>query len=76
MAVVSIHAPVKGATYAGSGLRPQRSVSIHAPVKGATHIEALNMIHVMVSIHAPVKGATLFIAGGLFIYKRFQSTLP
>ena len=33
---VSIHAPVKGATYMPDELEPKHPVSIHAPVKGAT----------------------------------------
>ena len=33
---ISIHAPVKGATYLGAGYQAGRWISIHAPVKGAT----------------------------------------
>ena len=33
---ISIHAPVKGATYGGAFLEDCREISIHAPVKGAT----------------------------------------
>ena len=34
--VISIHAPVKGATFAGLFVLQQDYISIHAPVKGAT----------------------------------------
>ena len=34
--IVSIHAPVRGATLGRLSERPQGSVSIHAPVRGAT----------------------------------------
>ena len=33
---ISIHAPVKGATWPGHQLRLWHGISIHAPVKGAT----------------------------------------
>ena len=33
---VSIHAPVKGATFTSDSLEQEQVVSIHAPVKGAT----------------------------------------
>ena len=36
--VVSIHAPVKGATYAYHETKKELDVSIHAPVKGATGV--------------------------------------
>ena len=36
LVVISIHAPVKGATSAGHPGRDGRYISIHAPVKGAT----------------------------------------
>ena len=34
--VISIHAPVKGATRLGRPRRQEARISIHAPVKGAT----------------------------------------
>ena len=57
-AVISIHAPAKGATDAAELERLHRDISIHAPAKGATH-NLLNIIvgHI-ISIHAPAKGAT------------------
>ncbi len=56
--VVSIHAPVKGATLLALPLLVGRRVSIHAPVKGATRSEMSENAYARVSIHAPVKGAT------------------
>ena len=38
---VSIHAPMKGATYFCGCRRISFSVSIHAPMKGATHLLSL-----------------------------------
>ena len=77
--VISIHAPVKGATN-DALIRafydfPALNISIHAPVKGATERHLLVAPPVEISIHAPVKGATLcnhFIKACL----GFQSTLP
>ena len=57
--IVSIHAPVRGATPIDPALKAQkRIVSIHAPVRGATRplIQSDKRCHV--SIHAPVRGAT------------------
>ena len=58
--IISIHAPVKGATV---WIYQQPFfdilISIHAPVKGAT-FRILDFLDVnnLISIHAPVKGAT------------------
>ncbi len=56
--VVSIHAPVRGATRAWWKLRFGKNVSIHAPVRGATVDSQLAGSVSGVSIHAPVRGAT------------------
>ncbi len=56
--MVSIHAPVKGATDCDHDQPWSKPVSIHAPVKGATRESKVNMVNGVVSIHAPVKGAT------------------
>ena len=56
--VISIHAPVKGATYRPCGYRGKVGISIHAPVKGATSAVAVDAVKANISIHAPVKGAT------------------
>jgi len=57
--VVSIHAPVRGATQC-LPLPPRSArVSIHAPVRGATDQAEDRGAHVVVSIHAPVRGATV-----------------
>ena len=57
--VISIHAPVKGATCtAVVMLHARNAISIHAPVKGATRLPASGAVWSTISIHAPVKGAT------------------
>ena len=58
--IISIHAPVKGATlHLGDLPRLPRQISIHAPVKGATRNLPDDAEHIpLISIHAPVKGAT------------------
>ena len=56
--IVSIHAPVKGATQGPARARGDSTVSIHAPVKGATIGSIDKTTQRIVSIHAPVKGAT------------------
>ena len=63
-AVISIHAPVKGATHDGPVERTVTDISIHAPVKGATCNSTYTVqLPGIISIHAPVKGATT----GLFL---------
>jgi len=57
--VVSIHAPVKGATLLETAMPKEAKVSIHAPVKGATVDDPTPGAYTLVSIHAPVKGATI-----------------
>ena len=56
--LVSIHAPVEGATGRSARLGQSRQVSIHAPVEGATKPAGELGYYVVVSIHAPVEGAT------------------
>ena len=57
--MISIHAPVKGATMLQKMKSVLLSISIHAPVKGATvKIYGQHISHKLISIHAPVKGAT------------------
>ena len=57
--VISIHAPVKGATVKRAVRLVAVQISIHAPVKGATGgMNNMTMTHYDISIHAPVKGAT------------------
>ena len=55
---VSIHAPVRGATYDWNMQYSERDVSIHAPVRGATTKHTNKKPSQHVSIHAPVRGAT------------------
>ena len=55
---ISIHAPVKGATYQFHAYGLLSHISIHAPVKGATRVDVGFLHELAISIHAPVKGAT------------------
>ena len=57
---ISIHAPVKGATFKALGAYHAGDlISIHAPVKGATkQPDEIIIVKHIISIHAPVKGAT------------------
>lgn len=56
--LISIHAPVKGAT-SNSDLRiDHAAISIHASVKGATARYGYGNAHRPFSIHAPAKEAT------------------
>ena len=73
--LVSIHAPVKGATQGNTPRPASGLVSIHAPVKGATRSNDDTCHYTDVSIHAPVKGATVerFSFGLKWM---FQFTLP
>ena len=57
--LVSIHAPVWGATHSNRPKCLFANVSIHAPVWGATNAQADVTAAVTVSIHAPVWGATM-----------------
>ena len=56
--LVSIHAPVWGATEIGLLATATDAVSIHAPVWGATVTHGSDKFSLKVSIHAPVWGAT------------------
>ncbi len=58
IAVVSIHAPTRGATCPACCTAQAINVSIHAPTRGATFTtDAFSQV-VSVSIHAPTRGAT------------------
>ena len=57
--IISIHAPVKGATSRQDRGVELIQISIHAPVKGATVVRAADEEEALISIHTPVKGATL-----------------
>ena len=56
--IVSIHAPVRGATSHIFYVSNYHLVSIHAPVRGATDTYQGLGEYLRVSIHAPVRGAT------------------
>ena len=62
---VSIHAPLKGATWSMQISSPLVWVSIHAPLKGATIISISVGGIFSVSIHAPLKGATAEAIGSI-----------
>ena len=59
--LVSIHAPVRGATFILSWTILLPGVSIHAPVRGATAATLDSLMGLSVSIHAPVRGATAYL---------------
>lgn len=58
LCLVSIHAPVVGATCACRAQACESKVSIRAPVMGTTKWSVLCHSRPRVSIHAPVMGAT------------------
>ena len=74
--LVSIHAPLKGATRIGMNLWADYMVSIHAPLKGATFMHWFNCNHLSVSIHAPLKGATFSDYSGVEPKSGFNSRTP
>ncbi len=55
---VSIHAPLRGATWVMFLLSSVEAVSIHATLRGATIIPKSDDELTAVSIHAPLRGAT------------------
>ena len=73
--LISIHAPVKGATLATQIMNLLPQISIHAPVKGATGPGPVLCVDRVISIHAPVKGATWRHTRARHAYL-FQSTHP
>ncbi len=74
-ALVSIHAPARGATNTPPRLHLDPNVSIHAPARGATASDIADERQSRVSIHAPARGATLRIVGKRR-HDLFQSTRP
>ena len=75
--LISIHAPVKGATFHPHQNFDFSDISIHAPVKGATCVVHAKCIHdFIISIHAPVKGATQQAMLDAIRITVFQSTHP
>jgi len=73
--LVSIHAPVWGATVAMESRIRELRVSIHAPVWGATACAYGGKHGCIVSIHAPVWGATARRRRAIS-FAGFQSTRP
>ena len=58
LSVISIHAPVWGATTSSQVSWYLIVISIHAPVWGATKYTYFKAFDIVISIHAPVWGAT------------------
>ena len=69
---VSIHAPVKDATYNKLSALAKLNVSIHAPVKDATQSSSRFTSYFHVSIHAPVKDATECLLYTLSVFFSFN----
>ena len=74
-AMVSIHAPARGATSRRVYCCIEHRVSIHAPARGATLRGCLFSPWLTVSIHAPARGAT-YHRHNLRQANKFQSTRP
>ena len=73
--IISIHAPVRGATKQRPTIDKLIDISIHAPVRGATIFFTILCTSFKISIHAPVRGAT--IPDKRLMHKLpFQFTLP
>ena len=73
--IISIHAPVQGATFQLESRKYLKNISIHAPVQGATLLGIRKSTEISISIHAPVQGATKLIPSRDQPLV-FQSTLP
>ena len=56
--MISIHAPIQGATTSESRQLGELNISIHAPIQGATMGNRLPSRTIGISIHAPIQGAT------------------
>ena len=70
--VISIHAPMWGATsYRVQGFGRFR-ISIHAPMWGATFHALILFFFIQISIHAPMWGATLII---VFLHKLLKISI-
>ncbi len=75
-AIVSIHAPARGATRYRIVPSKSSPVSIHAPARGATVTVAIIHAPSRVSIHAPARGATYRRSSQSIGRIGFQSTRP
>ena len=58
-AMISIHAPARGATRIQRRADGGRGISIHAPARGATPLSWGGVQEMSISIHAPARGATV-----------------
>ena len=74
--MVSIHAPVKGATFCGFWMMP-RVICFNPRTREGCDLVVDALEHLLVvSIHAPVKGATGFGTIDTQLKSLFQSTHP
>ena len=73
--MVSIHAPVKGATIFRNAYMPTLWGFNPRSREGSDYSSVSLKLYLCVSIHAPVKGAT-FKMRNIEIFNKFQSTLP
>ncbi len=72
-AIISIHAPARGATRSTSvSIKGCPRISIHAPARGATVGKSKYFFHVYISIHAPARGATLYILADFMTQLNFN----
>ena len=56
-AVISIHAPARGATAVVAGVISHRAISIHAPREGSDDYDVAHAWRYVISIHAPREGS-------------------
>jgi len=56
--LISIHAPLRGATWLSYRPYGEKEISIHAPLRGATLTGIQALMDDIISIHAPLRGAT------------------
>ena len=74
---ISIHAPVKGATFSVPARAYRLSDFNPRTREGCDSIICLRSIpNFLISIHAPVKGATIGQLRRLIVSQAFQSTHP
>ena len=71
--IISIHAPVRGATTDSCYYSVFIQISIHAPVRGATSVNWQRSLFKIISIHAPVRGATYDVWQHYYTLKDFNS---
>ncbi len=73
LGMISIHAPIQGATHKNCEGWNDGKISIHAPIQGATTCLPRMSSAVTISIHAPIQGATNY-GNQVRAFLSFQST--